>query len=380
MRALVACGWFGIQAWIGGEALHTFFTNVDPRLADAARRRLRRPHDDRVAVVPAVLGPERLHHLPRHGPAARGRELGGAVRAGDDRRRCCGGRSGARTASGRCWRSRASSTTVGEFLPVFVPSLTAMIGFWATLSLNMPDFTRFGRSQREQIVGQVVALPTTMSRVRGDGRDDHQRDGDHLRRVDLGSGPAGRQVHARRSSSRSRCSPSSSRRSRSTSPPTSCRRPTTSPTRFPRSISFKTGGLITGLARHRDSAVEAARRSVRLHLHLAARLLRRPRIDRRRARSPTTGSCGRRELRLEDLYLPDGAIATPRLELARRSPPRSLGCALAWGGLVVPALKPLYDYAWFVGFGVSARLVYLGAGRRGECKGRCQGFANRCRC
>src|SRR5205807_4109870 len=53
--------------------------------------------------------------------------------------------------------------TLGEFLPVFFPSLTAMIGYWATLSLNMPDFTRFGRSQREQMVGQVVALPTTMS-------------------------------------------------------------------------------------------------------------------------------------------------------------------------------------------------------------------------
>src|SRR4029450_11861793 len=53
--------------------------------------------------------------------------------------------------------------TFREFWPVFVPSLTAMIGFWATLSLNMPDFTRFGRSQREQIIGQVVALPTTMS-------------------------------------------------------------------------------------------------------------------------------------------------------------------------------------------------------------------------
>src|SRR5207244_10474007 len=49
------------------------------------------------------------------------------------------------------------------FFKVFVPSLTAMIGFWATLSLNMPDFTRFGRSQREQMVGQVVALPTTMT-------------------------------------------------------------------------------------------------------------------------------------------------------------------------------------------------------------------------
>src|SRR6185312_4974042 len=54
-------------------------------------------------------------------------------------------------------------TTTGEFFKVFVPSLTAMIGFWATLSLNMPDFTRFGRSQREQAVGQVVALPTTMT-------------------------------------------------------------------------------------------------------------------------------------------------------------------------------------------------------------------------
>src|SRR4029078_12226896 len=52
--------------------------------------------------------------------------------------------------------------TFAEFWPVFVPSLTAMIGFWATLSLNMPDFTRFCRSQREQIIGQVVALPTTM--------------------------------------------------------------------------------------------------------------------------------------------------------------------------------------------------------------------------
>ena len=74
-----------------------------------------------------------------------------------------GGRCRRRTASGRCSRSRASSTPSREFWPVFVPSLTAMIGFWATLSLNMPDFTRFGRSQREQIVGQVVALPTTMS-------------------------------------------------------------------------------------------------------------------------------------------------------------------------------------------------------------------------
>ena len=53
--------------------------------------------------------------------------------------------------------------TLGSFWPVFVPSVTAMIGFWSTLSLNMPDFTRYGRSQREQAVGQVVALPSTMT-------------------------------------------------------------------------------------------------------------------------------------------------------------------------------------------------------------------------
>jgi NCS1 family nucleobase:cation symporter-1 len=52
--------------------------------------------------------------------------------------------------------------TPSAFLAVFVPSLTAMIGFWATLSLNIPDFTRFGRGQREQMLGQVLGLPTTM--------------------------------------------------------------------------------------------------------------------------------------------------------------------------------------------------------------------------
>ena len=162
MRALVACGWFGIQAWIGGEALNTFFANVAPGLADAPRRRLRRPHDDRVALVPALLGPQHLHHLPRHGPAAARRELGRAVRAGHDRGAPRLGDLARRRPRPAPRASPGKFTTAGEFFKVFVPSLTAMIGFWATLSLNMPDFTRFGRSQREQVVGQVVALPTTM--------------------------------------------------------------------------------------------------------------------------------------------------------------------------------------------------------------------------
>ena len=165
MRALVACGWFGIQAWIGGEALHTFFAARHSRLA----RRCSAPGfgghtTDGVDLVPAVLGPEHLHHLSRHGPAAPRRELGRAVRAGDDGGAARGwavwrahGLRPALAAARQVHDVGASSSTV------FVPSLTAMIGFWATLSLNMPDFTRFGRSQREQAIGQVVALPTTMT-------------------------------------------------------------------------------------------------------------------------------------------------------------------------------------------------------------------------
>jgi len=52
--------------------------------------------------------------------------------------------------------------TFGAFWKVFVPSLTGMIGFWATLALNIPDFTRFGKGQREQMLGQTLGLPTTM--------------------------------------------------------------------------------------------------------------------------------------------------------------------------------------------------------------------------
>src|SRR6186997_1670682 len=161
MRALVACGWFGIQAWIGGEALHTFFSVVIPGW-------------------PTLLGAgfdghtttEWLSFLLFWGINIfiiyRGMDLLRAVENwaapfvlvmtavlvwwAIDR---ANGLGPLLSQPGRLH-------SLGEFLPVFVPSLTAMIGFWATLSLNMPDFTRFGRSQREQIVGQVVALPTTM--------------------------------------------------------------------------------------------------------------------------------------------------------------------------------------------------------------------------
>src|SRR4029453_1953465 len=51
----------------------------------------------------------------------------------------------------------------GGFWAFFFPALTANVGFWATLALNIPDFSRYARSQRDQIVGQALGLPTTMA-------------------------------------------------------------------------------------------------------------------------------------------------------------------------------------------------------------------------
>jgi hypothetical protein len=84
MRALVACGWFGIQAWIGGEALHTFFTSLVPGWPALLGAGFGGHTTDGVAVVPALLGDQHRDHLPRHEPAAARRELGRALRARDD--------------------------------------------------------------------------------------------------------------------------------------------------------------------------------------------------------------------------------------------------------------------------------------------------------
>jgi nucleobase:cation symporter-1, NCS1 family len=53
--------------------------------------------------------------------------------------------------------------TFGEFFRFFMPSLTGVVGFWATVSLNIPDFTRYARSQRDQMIGQALGLPATMT-------------------------------------------------------------------------------------------------------------------------------------------------------------------------------------------------------------------------
>jgi NCS1 family nucleobase:cation symporter-1 len=245
-----------------------------------------------------------------------------------------------------------------EFFPVFMPSLTAMIGYWATLSLNMPDFTRFGRSQREQVVGQVVALPTTMSVFAAMGVMITsataiiygQAIWDPIQLVGKFSSPI---VVAISMFTAVVATLAVNIAANVVSPANDFANA------FPRLISFKTGGLITGLL---GIAIRPWRLLADPSGYIFTWLL---------GYSGGLGSIAgvliadywlirKRDLKLEDLYLPDGAyrgwnIAGVVATLA--------GCVAAWSGLFIPTLKPLYDYAWFVGFAVAGG-VYLIAARR----------------
>ena len=162
MRAIVACGWFGIQAWIGGQAIHIFFSSIIPgwntMLGGAVGGHT--PTEWLSFLIFWAMNIAIIYHgmdLLRsvENWAAPYVLVMTAVLLGWILYQAGG--------IGFLLHEEDKFKTLGEFWTIFIPKLTGMIGFWATLSLNMPDFTRFGRSQREQAIGQTVALPTTMT-------------------------------------------------------------------------------------------------------------------------------------------------------------------------------------------------------------------------
>ncbi len=162
LRAIVACGWFGIQTFIGGEAVKTFVEALWPGYAQLGGG----------ASLLGLSLPSALTFLAFWGLnifiILRGMN---AVRVFENWAAplvlvmaavllvWAVGRAGG---VGPMLEQPSRFTTFGAFWKVFVPSLTGMVGFWATLSLNIPDFTRFGKGQREQMLGQTLGLPTTM--------------------------------------------------------------------------------------------------------------------------------------------------------------------------------------------------------------------------
>jgi len=164
LRAIVACGWFGIQTWIGGTALDALFSVMSPGWANlfGGAGVLSVPIHTWIGfflfwgiqVFIILKGVEGIKHLETW--SAPLLLLGGLVllfwaswRAGG---------------LGRVLKeSAALQKQQANFWHIFPGALTASVGYWATLSLNIPDFTRYARSQKSQMLGQALGLPLTMT-------------------------------------------------------------------------------------------------------------------------------------------------------------------------------------------------------------------------
>ncbi len=359
MRALVACGWFGIQAWIGGEALNTFFA----------------------ALVPGwngLLGGPIGGHAPTEWLSFLffwGLNIYIIYRGMDLLRKVenwaapfvlimtallLGWAIWKAHGLGYLLTQQGKFHTLAEFWPVFIPSLTGMIGFWATLSLNMPDFTRFGHSQREQAIGQIAALPSTMTVFAAMGVIITSAAAviyPHMRAEELWDpmklvGQFHQVVVIAISMFTVVVATLAVNIAANVVSPAN-----DFANAFPKLISFRTGGLITGIV---GILMQPWRLLADPSGYIFSWLV---------GYSGGLGSIAgvliadywlvrHRRLELGDLYRRQGIYTYNGGWNWRAVVATLLGCALAWIGLVVPWLHKLYDYAWFVGFGV-ALLTHL---------------------
>jgi nucleobase:cation symporter-1, NCS1 family len=164
LRAIVACGWFGIQTWIGGFALFQMFRLWWPGLEQLPPVF---PDSFGLETGPAIcfflfwllnmyvvyLGVDSIRKLLVFKaiflPVAALALLFWAIDAADG--------------LGPILSKPSKFQNSTEFFHFFFPALTGMVGFWATLSLNIPDFTRYAVSQKAQIRGQIIGLPPAMT-------------------------------------------------------------------------------------------------------------------------------------------------------------------------------------------------------------------------
>ena len=165
-RGLVACGWFGIQSWIGGWAIYIAIgaldwidvkadlaTNIVPFLGITPWQFGCFLLFWGINVAIVVMGVNSIKILETWAApfllACGVALLVWALTAVEN--------------TADLFSQKSQFDSPGQFWKVFFPQLTAMVGFWATLSLNIPDFTRYCRTQRDQALGQVIGLPTTMT-------------------------------------------------------------------------------------------------------------------------------------------------------------------------------------------------------------------------
>lgn len=153
IRAVVACGWFGIQTMFGGLAIHLLLSSLsaDWKALGGVGEVIGFFVFWALNLFVVIRGAESIKWLETlSAPLLLAVGVGLMVWA-------------------------LPHTSISELLAqppnrpegdgvasYFMAGLTAMVGFWATLSLNIPDFSRYAKSQKDQIVGQIIGLPLTM--------------------------------------------------------------------------------------------------------------------------------------------------------------------------------------------------------------------------
>jgi nucleobase:cation symporter-1, NCS1 family len=351
LRALVACGWFGIQAWIGGQAIYSMLKIVWPAFPGGIWVCFFAFWALNIFVI--WRGIETIKFL--EGVGAPFMLAIGILLLWWITRKAGG--------FGPVLSAPSKFQTGAEFLHFFIPSLTGMVGFWATVALNIPDFTRYAKSQKAQVVGQALGLPTAMTLYSFIGVavtsasavlfgqaiwDPVQLLGKFNQPVvafvalialliaTLNTNVAANVV-----------SPSNDFSNLN-----------------PRRISFRTGGLITGvvgvmmmpwkLVADFNSYINGWLVGYSALLGPIAGIMIADYFLVRRSR-----------LIVPDLYRRNGAYAYDNGVNLRAVTALGAGIAVSLVGLVLPPLRILYDYAWFVGFGVAA-LVYVSLMQRTE--------------
>ncbi|NOT51165.1 MAG: NCS1 family nucleobase:cation symporter-1 [Chitinophagaceae bacterium] len=164
LRAIVACGWFGIQTWIGGKSLYRLLQVWIPDLPELTINGM---FPDLLPLLCFLvfwllnmyviyLGVDSIKKLLVFKafflPVAAVALLCWAFWVMQDR----GGIA-------QVFSVPSKFQDSASFYNYFIPALTGVVGFWATLSLNIPDFTRYAKSQKAQRRGQALGLPTSMT-------------------------------------------------------------------------------------------------------------------------------------------------------------------------------------------------------------------------
>lgn len=342
LRALVACGWFGIQTWIGGEAISTLLATLWPGWKNV-------PHCAAICflifwlinLAVILKGIEYIRILQGiSAPVLLGVGLLLLAWA----YRSAGG-------FGPMVATPSRFTHFSDFLKFLIPALNGTVGFWATVSLNIPDFTRFARNQREQMLGQALALPTTMTLyafvgivvtsatvvIYGTAIWDpvqllsrfHSPFAVVISLLAILLATLNVNIGANVVSPANDFS-----------------------NLWPRKISFRTGGVITclmGIVLMPWKLLADYKTFILGWLGGYAAFL-----------GPVAGImiCDyfvirRRCLQVEDLYLRGGIYEYAKGFNWRALIALALGAGTALAGLAVPSLRDLYDYSWFVGFAVS---------------------------